>query len=140
MKAFILLGILLSTGAFAANRGSEGRKAAPTIFVFLKIHGIGSEEVIGIDEQTNNTYQSLYEASRSRHEIVNDVSLRFGENGEIRYCIDFQNGVQSYNFLHSLAVSIRKDIEKTGVQRTLILTGEGCHNLETATEQDISRL
>jgi hypothetical protein len=136
MKLLMIMSLmnLMFCSVSFANRESGGRHGASAVYVDFRSFGTG------IDNQTANTFNVLYNAAKMRGEIVDETVVRVGREGETRHCIQLSNATQRYYFIQSLAGSILNDMQLTGSQRTAVFVGMDCHSFESATEQDITKM
>jgi hypothetical protein len=130
MKALILLSLLVSSVSFA-NRESGGRGGATAVYVDFRSTGAG------IASSAMNTYKILVNAAQSRGEVIDVTTQMNGREGGRLECVQLMTGPQRYQFIQSLAFSIRFDTESTGMKRTAVYVGMDCHSFNAATEQDL---
>lgn len=133
MKLITIISILACCSVSLANQESGGKLQASAVYVDFRSTGGG------IDVQSLNAYEQLYQAASSRGEVVESTTVQTGHEGEVRHCVQMQDAMQRYYFIQSLSFGILLDRQQTGTQRTAVYVGFDCHSFDSATEQDLSK-
>ncbi len=129
----LVLALLMVTGPIAlANRESGGRLAARAVYV--QFTSIGT----GIDYFTQKKLQQYIAKAKHSKKIADYTYEQKGREGEATYCVRPKDVVDRVSIIKAIAPSIVKDTKGMGVQRTHVLLGMSCGDINMAVEQDLS--
>lgn len=136
MKSFLVFTLIVTSLSAFANRESGGRASASAVFLNFTSPGNG------IDVQSLNLADNLITQASQDGLVKEIVRKRWGREGEVTLCVHFQGGAHngaapSRDFIRGVANSIFMDTLDQGLQRTKVLLGVSCKNIEEATEQSV---
>jgi hypothetical protein len=143
-KIILIAMMVLTSWTATANRETGGGMRI-TSSVYLVFTSFGA----GTDYETAKYANTLVDAVLNKG-LVKKMSTEFwGWEGETTRCVTFraspfesENTIEaaqiSREFIAALAPRIMADAQKMG-QRTRVLLGKDCNDIEAATEQDVSK-
>ena len=130
----VLLGLMFPQFSQADNRESGGRGGP--VAVYISFSSFGS----GIDAATLIVVQNLVKDAAANGLVLDQTFEQRGREGETMICAKIANPFATYQFIKSVAQSIKSDtaVSPNGNSRTLIYSSPECHDLRHATKQDLS--
>lgn len=126
LTAFI---ILSSLNSFAVNRESGGRESASAVYVNFFSPGNG------INYEAYDLTRKLMNEAEDQGKIQELTIEFYGREGERKVCLKYKRAEDSRELVRMIAPTILAD----KFSRTKVYIGKKCGDMESATQQDISK-
>ncbi|HXH31201.1 MAG TPA: hypothetical protein VNJ01_10350 [Bacteriovoracaceae bacterium] len=135
MKSLYLALVLTATltSAFGQSvREGGGRRGSTSVFIVFSSIGAG------IDHKTSVKTEKLIDLADKDGKVVKRSETAWGREGEVTYCVEFNDIFMPHAFIKLLAPAIMADRKKVGYERTAVYSGASCDNIDHATRQNIA--